>query len=322
MNIKIEKLNKFQTLVWIIKNFYFIKILRIMYSRAMMSLCILYIPKLTYMFSINNKLPSIKNRINWTKNPLDDFVFKDSKNFKDYKKKKINEEVLVFFKKESPEFKKYQYKKVKKYLVNWESNCKGKNIFFSTASIAGVSVYVPKKKLPCFYVNPFYYDKDKKPYYIKNTIKKTLYVKSLSGKQLKIKLNPNHIKILKKDKRSKIIFMNHMINFNSSTEPNLGSGASVIIALLKIYKKVSVYGLDMYQKKKIYKKSFFSSVLSLSNHFQHIIYQENHMENLIYQYLYIARLTNDKNFKVHGNISHIDRQKKLIKNLSKIVYKI
>ena len=41
-----------------------------------------------------------------------------------------------------------------------------------------------------------------------------------------------------------------MINFNSSTEPNLGSGASVIIALLKIYKKVSVYGLDMYQKKK------------------------------------------------------------------------
>ena len=88
MNIKVEKkLNKFQTLVWIIKNFYFIKILRIMFSRAMMSLCILYIPKLTYMFSINNKLPSIKNRINWTKNPLDDFVFKDSKNFKDYKKK-------------------------------------------------------------------------------------------------------------------------------------------------------------------------------------------------------------------------------------------
>ena len=36
----------------------------------------------------------------------------------------------------------------------------------------------------------------------------------------------------------------------------------------------------------------------------------------------LKELTNDKNFKVHGNISHIDRQKKLIKNLSKIVYKI
>ena len=44
------------------------------------------------------------------------------------------------------------------------------------------------------------------------------------------------------------------------------------------------------------------------------------MENLIYQYLYIARLIKTKNLKVHGNIAKIDKQKKLISNLSKIIY--
>jgi hypothetical protein len=45
------------------------------------------------------------------------------------------------------------------------------------------------------------------------------------------------------------------------------------------------------------------------------------MENMMYQYLYIARLSDNKNFKVHGNIAQINQQKKLIKNLSKIIYK-
>ena len=45
------------------------------------------------------------------------------------------------------------------------------------------------------------------------------------------------------------------------------------------------------------------------------------MENLIYQYLYIARLMKYKTLKVYGNASSLDKQKKLINNLSKIIKK-
>ena len=287
----------------------------------MMSLCILFYPNLTYLFSYNHKLPKAKNKINQTKDPIDDFILKESNNLKTYKKKKIKEKVLVFFKKETPEFKKYQYKSIKKFLVNWEGGKEGKNIFFATASIAGISMFVSKKQLPCFFVQPFYYDNNHKPYYIKHTIKKNLYIKSLAGHDIKIKLNPKHIDLIKRDRKSKIFFINHKINYFCSTEPNPGSGTAIIIALLKIYKKVSVFGLDLYQKEKIYKKSFFKSVLSFSNHSKYIFYHENHMENLIYQYLYIARLLDNKNFELKGNIEKINRQKKLIKNLKKIIYK-
>ena len=145
MRHKTIELNKFQKLHWIIKNLYLIKALRNFYSRFMMSLCILFIPQLTYLFSFNNKLPRTSNKIRYTKNPLDDFILKDSR-FKNYKKKKINEEVLVFFKRETPEFRKYQYKSIKKFLVNWEDSKKGKNVFFSTATNAGVSMYVRKNQ--------------------------------------------------------------------------------------------------------------------------------------------------------------------------------
>jgi hypothetical protein len=228
---------------------------------------------------------------------------------------------LVFFKRETPEFRKYQYKSIKKFLVNWEDSKKGKNVFFSTATNAGVSMYVKKKMLPCFFIDAFYYDENKKPYFIKDNIKKNVYVKSLSGQNIKIKLNPNDIKFIKKDGKSKIFFMSHKINFTCSTEPNPGSGIAIIVALLKIYEKVSVFGLDLYQKNKISEKSFFKSVLSFSNHSKYIFHHNNHMENMMYQYLYIARLSNYKNFKVHGNIAQIKQQKKLIKNLSKIIYK-
>ena len=213
MKYKTEKLNKIQTLIWIIFNFLPFKIIRIVYSRVMMTLAVLFFPRFTYLFSFNNKLPLPKNKINSTKDPLKDWIFKDGEKFKDYNKKKINEEVLVFFKRESPEFKKYQYKKIKKYLVNWESNCEGKNIFYTTADNSALSHYINQKQFPCFYVNPFYYDEKKNPYYIKN-INKVATFKCPSGINYSIKLNPNDLKILQKNKKSEYIFMNHQINYN------------------------------------------------------------------------------------------------------------
>lgn len=320
MKFKTIELNKFQKLYAIINSLYLIKVLINFYSRFMMSLCILFIPQLTYLFSFYNKLPRINSKIKYTKNPLDDFILKDVR-LKTYKKKKIKEEVLVFFKRETPEFRKYQYKSIKKFLVNWEGSKKGKNIFFSTGSNAGVSMYVRKRQLPCFFVDPFYYDKNKRPYIIKENVKKNVHVQSLAGHNFKIKLDSNDIEFIKKDDKSKIFFMNHKINYNCPTEPNPGSGTQIIIALLKIYEKVSVFGLDLYQKNKISEKSFFKSVLSFSDHSKYIFHHNNHMENMMYQYLYIARLSDNKNFKVHGNIAQINQQKKLIKNLSKIIYK-
>jgi hypothetical protein len=315
-----EDLNKFQMLLSIIGNIYLIKVTKNIYSRIMILICILFIPRLTYLFSFNKKFPSYKDKIKKTKDPLDDFVLKSSKNFKNYKKKLITEEVLVFFKKECNDFKKYQYNDVKKFLVNWEDiNTKGKNIFFATASNAGVSIYASRKQLPCFYVDQFYLDKNRKCFYLES-IKKIIAVRFLSGIIHKFKLDPDHIGALNKDKKSKIFFINHKINYNNSeTRPNLGSGITVIIALLKIYKKVLAFNFNLYQDKKVNNKSFFNATLSLVNHFK-LIKQNNHAENIIYQCLYASRLLESGRLKIKGNLSLLIKQKKLIKNLETIIY--
>ena len=63
--------------------------------------------------------------------------------------------------------------------------------------------------------------------------------------------------------------MSNKLNVNGSTNANPGSGITVILALLKIYKKVRIFGLDLYQSKNIH-ESFFYSLLSLSRHFKPI----------------------------------------------------
>ena len=134
-------------------------------------------------------------------------------------------------------------------------------------------------------------------------------------------LTKNEPDNLLKDRRNKFIFMTNKLNRNGSTNANPGSGITLVLALLKVYEKVNVYGLDLYQTKEIHKQSFFYALLSLSRHFKPIIYQENHMENLIYQYIYLSKILNDKNVKIKGFVSKINLQKKLIKNLKKIIYK-
>ena len=155
MKTRVIKLNKFEKLLWIVKNIFPIKVLRIFTSRLMMSICLIFCPKYTYLFSFNKKLPSIKSKINFTYDPLDDFILKETKNLKIYNKKKINEEVLVFFKKETAEFKKYQNKNVKKFLVNWESNTKGKNIFFFYSIYCWCQQVCIKKAVALFFCISF-----------------------------------------------------------------------------------------------------------------------------------------------------------------------
>ena len=45
------------------------------------------------------------------------------------------------------------------------------------------------------------------------------------------------------------------------------------------------------------------------------------MENLIYQYIYLANLLDQKLITVTGNVAKLNKQKKLISNLKKIIYK-
>ena len=52
--------------------------------------------------------------------------------------------------------------------------------------------------------------------------------------------------------------MSSKININGTTNANPGSGLTVILALLKYYKKIRVFGLDLYQKKDLDKASFFT----------------------------------------------------------------
>ena len=321
MEKKTEKLSKIETIIWLMGNLLLFKIIRIYFSRIMMTITILLFPRLTHFFSFNNKLPSATDRIKEKKNFLNDWIFKDPKSFKEYRTKRKKETVYVFFKRSGKDFEKFRNKKIKKFLVNWEKKeKKGKNIFYATADGACLSYYILNKQKPFFYVFPFTYDKYKKPYYIVN-VKKFVNFVCPSGIRYKHMLTKNEPDNLLKDRRNKFIFMTNKLNRNGSTNANPGSGITLVLALLKVYEKVNVYGLDLYQTKEIHKQSFFYALLSLSRHFKPIIYQENHMENLIYQYIYLSKILNDKNVKIKGFVSKINLQKKLIKNLKKIIYK-
>ena len=130
-----------------------------------------------------------------------------------------------------------------------------------------------------------------------------------------------YLNILKKNKKNKIIFLSNKLNISGEVSANPGSGVTVILALLKYFKNIEVFNLHLYQVKKIHKQSFFYSLLSVSRHFKPIFYQKHHMENLIYQYIYLANLLDQKLITVTGNVAKLNKQKKLISNLKKIIYK-
>ena len=319
MEKKNQKLSKLETINWKLRNFIIFKVIRIFYSRFMMTLAIWFFPKLTYLFSFNNKLPPPKDRIKETSNPLNDWIFKNPFNFENYDKSVLDEEVFVFFKRESDEFKKYEHKDVKKFLINWENTSNGKNIYYATSDGAALSFFVLNNRFPFFYVYPFSYDENKKPFYVENEDKFVDFV-CPSGIRYQHKLVKEDINLLKTNPKNIMIYMSNKLNVNGSTNANPGSGITVILALLKIYKKVRIFGLDLYQSKNIHEKSFFYSLLSLSRHFKPIFYQENHMENLIYQYIYLSKIIDNLNVQISGKVSKINLQIKLIKNLKKIIY--
>ena len=59
MEKKNQKLSKLETIHWKLRNFIIFKVIRIFYSRFMMTLAIWFF-LLTYLFSFNNKLPHQK----------------------------------------------------------------------------------------------------------------------------------------------------------------------------------------------------------------------------------------------------------------------
>jgi hypothetical protein len=312
------RLSKIDTLFWLISEIKIFKISRIYLSRLCMTICIAFFPRLTHFFSIGDKLPSKKFRIKKTSNPLNDWTFLNNKK-KEIKKKPSNETVYVFFKRETPEFLKVKYKKNKKYLVNWEKVSDGKNIFYATSDSQALSFFILKKMQPCFYVEPFYYD-DKGKKWVHKAIRKKVNLDCPSG------INYNHIvfadpiKILSKNKKNKNILISHKMSVSTKVSPNPGSGVTVLLSLMKIYKNIIVHGLDLYQSKKLHTQSFFYCLLSISRHFKAIFYQQHHMENLIYQYIYLNRISKNKSIKIFGNAAKIGKHKKLMKNLEKIIY--
>ena len=285
-----------------------------------MTITIYFFPKLTYLFSFNRKLPPPKDRIIEKINPTDEWIFKNFTDFENFEEEVSDEEVYVFFKKESADFRKYKNTNVKKFLINWETTTDAKNVYYSTSDGAALSFFVLNKRFPFFYVYPFSYDKNGSPFYIENDEKHVNFV-CPSGTRYNHRLVKEDINLYKSHPLNKIIFMSSKININGTTNANPGSGLTVILALLKYYKKIRVFGLDLYQKKDLDKASFFYALMSLSRHFKPIFYQENHMENLIYQYIYLSKILKNPNIKIDGKVKKIDKQSKLINKLKKIIYK-
>ncbi len=317
--IRSYKLTFYEKIVF---KFYEIKIIRaicIYTSRLLMTLSIALSPRITHLFSIGDKLPLKKNRIEKTNNTLDDWIFLN-RNFKKINQKKSDEKVLVFFKKETPEFIKYKNKKIKKFLVNWEKPTEGKNIFYATADAQAASHYILNKMQPCFYVEGFFFQKKNQPF-VHKAKTKMIDLICPSGVRYNHLMLGNYLDILKKNKKNKIIFLSNKLNISGEVSANPGSGVTVILALLKYFKNIQVFNLHLYQIKKIHKQSFFYTLLSISRHFKPIFYQRHHMENLIYQYIYLANLLDQKLIAVTGNVAKLNKQKKLISNLKKIIYK-
>ena len=106
MQKRTEKLNKLQTLKWILRNFILFKVIRIYFSRIMMTITIYFFPKLTYIYFrlIENSPP--KDRIIEKINPTDEWIFKNFTDFENFEEEVSDEEVYVFFKKRnSADFK-------------------------------------------------------------------------------------------------------------------------------------------------------------------------------------------------------------------------
>ena len=150
MQKRTEKLNKLQTLKWILRNFILFKVIRIYFSRIMMTITIYFFPKLTYLFSFNRKLPPPKDRIIEKINPTDEWIFKNFTDFENFEEEVSDEEVYVFFKKESADFRKYKNTNVKKFLINWETTTDAKNVYYSTSDGAALSFFVLNKRFPFF----------------------------------------------------------------------------------------------------------------------------------------------------------------------------
>lgn len=317
--IKAYKLNFYEKVKFKIYEIKIIKITFIYFSRLLMTISIAIFPKFTHLFSIGCKLPSNKNKITYKKNTLNDWIFLD-KNLKKLKKKRLNEEVLVFFKKPTAEFLKYKNKKIKKFLVNWEEPTSGKNIYYTTSDSQAASHFILNKMQPCFYVEPFFFQRNGKPFHFK-AITKMVDLICPSGRRYNHLMLGNYLNILKKNKKNIITFMSNKLNVSGEVEANPGSGITVILALLMHFKKVKAFNLHLYQTKKIHKQTFFYTLLSISRHFKAIFYQQHHMENLIYQYIYLANLLDQKLITVTGNVARLNKQKKLISNLRKIIYK-
>jgi hypothetical protein len=255
-------------------------------------------PKLVYYFSPNShKLPSPKQRIQRTDNPLDDIVIMDDGGLK----VEISEILMrglsfdnVGF---SPTGKIFGVNSM--VMEDDERNCDE------------AKYYNGNWKLKVFDFPVTYATSGSQIYdYIKNNVP-VLYIMRLTpdimGKP--IDMNPElselAIKYCSKRDDSYVIKMYHK---SSCKTLRLGSGLSTILTLAKISKKTTIYGWDLYMTESPKNFSLFHYLKLLLNPYNKAIGDRLFEMTTVY-WMYASRLKQLRNINIKGNIKDIDCNK-------------
>ena len=151
----------------------------------------------------------------------------------------------------------------------------------------------------------------------------------IDGNETKYFSNAKEKIMLKNEKFCKnnnIIYLRAFKNFfpkkpfNSDYTPS-GSGLTGIFVIKAFVKKVNIYGWDFHLKfnPKKFSSSFLFLLKSINSNLE--FRSNNYLEGLLINLYFAAKFSENKNFKIFGNLDNLNKHKKLIKRIEKVLYK-
>ena len=291
-----------------------------------------YLPSFTYKFIGRGRLPSIKNKIEETIDPCDDFVFRDFKQIsKNDRKKNVN----IILKGVSKHDIKLINKKLPTFIVNM--NYKEKfdefdKVYQITCDGGILNGWIGNKNTRFGYKKSF----NNIIYIMANVLSKKSFKKSSNSKILdqfysKYKIENSEID----KKRLHVAAIDHKVNIEKHP---MGSGIWAIIFILKHYNKLYIYGWDQYRSTPFKKVSIEEFIIETWNIIDLVRSNDGKMKeggtftnpkkffcSLLLSYIYSFRIltskVNQDRVFVRGKVGNINIVESVISKLKKIIYK-
>lgn len=259
------------------------------------------------------RLPSLKDRIEKKKNPLDEFVFYSEK-YQQFEqvnivmRGKYSKNINTNF----PTFFINTYKPQKNF----------QNRIYATSDRLMFKAMMgePENK----FVARFDYKDSKKIFYYFMPLNPLLQSKGLNKPSLERNYVLQRIKSIKKT-------LNYKMNYNLSVcshmfkgyNVQIGSGILAVVSLLYLSKKVNVYGWDSFLEEKL-PKSYYKQALKLWSNFSEF-HPFSRFSAIVLNWIYAHRIINyfssSGRLFIDGKIVEVSKLKWVEKFLYKVIYK-